>query len=213
MALRDYVAWHDAYDQPGSDLHLRLLVVQDLIARALDELPPGPVPVLSLCAGQGRDVLTVARRHRRGDDLYGRLVELGPANAAAARAAVDALPGGGTWEVVEADAGLADAFVGAPPARLLLACGIFGNVSEEDIRRTVAALPGLCAPGAWVVWTRKPTDDAIVPTVERWFADAGVEPRARVVASGRRLGVAAGRLAVDPPARPEPGHRLFTFLR
>ena len=66
MALRDYAAWHDEYDRAGSPLHLRLLVVQDLIAAALDELPPGPIRVISMCAGQGRDLIGVARRHRRG---------------------------------------------------------------------------------------------------------------------------------------------------
>src|SRR2546429_290685 len=46
MEMRDYVAWHDDYDRPGSRLHLRLLVVQDLIAAALDERPPGAIRVI-----------------------------------------------------------------------------------------------------------------------------------------------------------------------
>src|SRR5262245_47237861 len=130
--MRDYQAWHDAYDQPGSRLHLRLLVVQDLIAAALDEAPPGPVRVISMCAGppepvrgigrgggKGRDVLTVARRHRRGGDLVGRLVELDPTNVAAARAAAAAAGTSGI-EVVEADAGRSDAYLGAAPADLVL---------------------------------------------------------------------------------------------
>ena len=52
--LRDYLAWHDAYDRPGSSLHLRLLVVQEFVATAFDEAGPGPIRVVSLCAGQGR---------------------------------------------------------------------------------------------------------------------------------------------------------------
>jgi hypothetical protein len=39
-----------------------LLVVQDLIATALDAFRPGPVRVISMCAGQGHDILGVARR-------------------------------------------------------------------------------------------------------------------------------------------------------
>jgi hypothetical protein len=213
VALRDYVAWHDAYDRPGSDLHLRLLVVQDLIAQVLDERPPGPVPVVGICAGRGRDVLTVAARHRRGDDLGGRLVELDPTNAAGAREAIAALGPGAPerGEVLEADAGLSDAYAGAPRAQLLLACGVFGNVSVEDIRGTIAALPALCAPGAHVVWTRRRSDDTIVPTVEGWFAEAGFEPVARVV-SEIGFGVGAGRLTIDPPPPLPPGRRLFTFI-
>ncbi len=75
--MRDYLAWHDDYDRPGARLHLRLLVVQDLIAAALDERQPGAIRVISMCAGQGRDLLTVARRHRRGEDVVGRPVEMG----------------------------------------------------------------------------------------------------------------------------------------
>src|SRR5579859_6535135 len=89
MALRDYAAWHEHYDRPGSALHLRLLVVQDLIAAALDELPPGQVRVISMCAGQGRDLIGVARRHRRGRDLTGLLVEADARNAGVAAAAIE----------------------------------------------------------------------------------------------------------------------------
>jgi hypothetical protein len=56
-----WVDWHTRYDDPSSSLSLRMPVVQDQVASALDELPPGPVRVVSMCAGQGRDVLTVAR--------------------------------------------------------------------------------------------------------------------------------------------------------
>jgi hypothetical protein len=211
MASRDYVAWHDEYDRPGSPLHLRLLVVQDLLARALDELRPGPVRVISMCAGQGRDLLTVARRHRRGHDLTGRLVEIDPRNAAAARAAV-ARSRIRTLEVVEADAGRSDSFVGVTPADLVLACGIFGNISEADVHTTIRFLPALCAAGGWVVWTRGPRDDGIMPVIQRWFLEAGFQPQALVVPEGNMFGVGAGRL--ERGSRPfRPGVRLFEFVR
>jgi hypothetical protein len=209
--VRDYQAWHDAYDRPGSGLHLRLLVVQDLIAAALDEAPPGPVRVISMCAGQGRDLLTVARRHRRGGDLVGRLVELDPANATAARAAA-AGAGCDGIEVVEGDAGTSDAYAGTAPADLVLACGIFGNVSDEDIRATIAFLPALCAPDATVVWTRGQSEDGIVATIQDWFTATGFEPLALVAPPRETFGVGAARFT-GPPAPWEPGRRLFTFVR
>ncbi len=209
--MRDYQAWHDDYDRPGSSLHLRLLVVQDLIAGVLDEAPPGPVRVISMCAGQGRDVLTVARRHRRGGDLVGRLVELDPANVAAARATI-AGAGLDGIEVVEGDAGLSDAYVGAAPADLVLACGILGNISDEDIRATVAFLPGLCAPGATVLWTRRQDEDGIVSTIQDWFTAAGFEPRALITPERVSFGVAAARFTGTPePLRP--GVHIFSFVR
>jgi Putative methyltransferase len=211
VALRDYQAWHDEYDRPGSKLHLRLLVVQDLIAQALDDLAPGPVRMLSMCAGQGRDVLTVARRHRRGGDIAGRLVELDPGNVAAARATI-ADAGLAGIEAVEADAGVSDAYAGAAPADLVLACGIFGNVSDADIETTVRFLPALCVPGAWVVWTRGPREDGLIDRIQGWFVEAGFAPRALVVPEGVRFGVGAHRLDATPVPLTA-GTRLFTFRR
>jgi hypothetical protein len=209
--MRDWVAWHEHYDEPGSDLSLRMLVVQDQVARALDELPPGPVRVVSMCAGRGTDVLTVAHRHRRGGDLRGRLVEAAPDNVASARALVaqHALDG---IEVVEADAGRSDAYEGAAPADLVLACGVFGNVPDDEVQRTVELLPMLCAPGARVIWTRHPREDGIVGTIADWFAAAGFEPLALVVPRGDLFGVGAARYTgTGAPFRP--GVRFFEFVR
>ena len=69
--MRDYVAWHDAYADPGSPLWRRLQVVIELIGDFLDSAPPGPARVVSMCAGQGHDVLGAAATHRRGSDLVG----------------------------------------------------------------------------------------------------------------------------------------------
>jgi Putative methyltransferase len=209
--MRDYLAWHDDYDHPGSSLHLRLLVVRDLIAAALDEAPPGQVRFVSMCAGQGRDVLTVARRHRRGGDLVGRLVELDPANVAAARATI-AGAGLDGIEVVEGDAGRSDAYLGAAPADLVLACGIFGNVTEEDIRATVEFLPALCAPGATVIWTRGQREDDLVHTIQDWFTAAGFEARALVTPQRVSFGVGAAEF-IGTPAPLYPGTTFFTFVR
>jgi hypothetical protein len=209
--VRDYQAWHDEYEVPGSRLQRRLLVVQDLIAGALDTSPPGPVRVLSMCAGQGRDILTVASRHRRGDDLGGRLVELDGANAAMARAAVDrsGLEG---FEVVEADAGRSDAYAGVVPADLVLVCGVFGNVTDADIETTIRFLPRLCAPGAWVVWTRHPGDRSVIDSIGQWLAEAGFAPQALVLPPDATFCVGAARLRSEPSPF-VPGVRLFDFVR
>jgi hypothetical protein len=213
MGLQDYAEWHEAYDRPGSGLYLRLLVVQDLIAAALDEAPPGPVRVISMCAGQGRDVIGVARRHRRGHDLTGLLVEADPRNVAAARDAIARADLTGLT-VQPGDAGDTAVYQGAGPADLLLACGIFGNVTDEDVRGTVRYLPALCAPGARVLWTRAPRGDDILTTIQGWFDEAGFRPDALIVPKGDLFGVGAARLATPPPP-PSPGgsQKLFTFIQ
>jgi hypothetical protein len=209
--MRDYLAWHDDYERPGSRLHLRLLVVQDLIAAALDEARPGAIRVVSMCAGQGRDVITVACRHRRGDDLVGRLVELDPRNVAVARAAISDAELAGL-EVVEGDAGRSDSYIGATPADLVLACGIFGNITDDDVKTTVEFMPALCAPGAWVIWTRGPRDDEILERIEGWFTATGFESRALVIGAGHLFGVGAAQFRGEPAAA-HPGVRLFDFFR
>ena len=144
--MRDYVAWHDEYGEPGSRLHQRLQVVIELIGQALDGSPPGPIRFVSLCAGQGHDILSVAATHPRGRDLTGRLVELDPVNATAAAARIEELGLTGI-EVRTADAGTTDAYEGAVPADLVVACGIFGNVSLDDIERTDPRPPIAVRPG------------------------------------------------------------------
>ncbi len=211
MGLRDYVAWHNAYDRPGSRLHLRLLAVRDLLGHALDELPPGPIRVISLCAGQGHDVITVARRHRRGGDLTGRLVEQNPHNVRVARDAI-AAAGLEGLEVVEEDAGLSDAYAGAGRADLLLICGVLGNIPDEEVERTIRFLPRLCAEGAWVIWTRHPRPEGVVERVEGRLADAGFERRALVLPNEVLFSAGASQL-VGRPQPFEPGVQLFEFRR
>ena len=198
MARRDYFAWHDDYDRPGSALHLRLLVVQDMLAAALDDCPAGPIRVISMCAGQGHDLLTVARRHRRGRDISARLVELDPRNVLLARNAIENAGLAGL-EVIEGDAGRSDTYVGVAPADIVLACGIFGNITDEEVEQTVHGLPLLCADNAVVLWTRAPREDGILHQIEAWFRSASFEPLSLVVGQGDLFGVGAARYRRDAP--------------
>ena len=209
--MRDYVAWHDEYGEPGSRLHQRLQVVIELIGQALDGSADGPVRFVSLCAGQGHDVLTVAAAHPRGADLEGRLVELDPVNAAAASERVAEL-GLTDIEVRCADAGNTDACDGAVPADLVVACGIFGNISLADIEGTIRTLPSLCAREAWVVWTRHPREPGVLPTIDGWFEASGFERHALVVDDDAWFGVGLHRLVADPTPYAR-GQQLFTFVR
>ena len=209
MAGRDWLAWHDAYDDPGSQLARRLAAVRAQIAAALDAAPPGPLRAISMCAGQGRDLIPVLAGHPRGRDVTARLVELDPGLAATARrAAADAgLPGVG---VVTGDASLTDAYAGAVPADLVLVCGVFGNITDADIRRTVACCAQLCATGGTTVWTRARRPPDLVPQICAWFGEDGFElswlsdPEAG-------FGVGVHRFT----ARPRPlaaGLRMFGFV-
>src|ERR1700722_12300644 len=164
MARRDWVEWHRDYDDPGYLLSWRGELVQGHLRAELERAPAGDVRLVSLCAGQGRDVIGVLAGHPRRHDVRARLVELDGRNVALARQAARAagLPG---VEVLRADAGVTDACAGAVTAQVLLACGVFGNIAGSDIRATVAALPSLCATGALVVWTRHRLAPDLTPAI------------------------------------------------
>jgi hypothetical protein len=81
----DWYAWHDRYDDPRTGLARRLVLVQDRVRVALDEAPPGPLRAISLCAGQGADLIVPLSSHQRRGDVTARLVELDPRNTAGPR--------------------------------------------------------------------------------------------------------------------------------
>lgn len=205
------MAWHEAYDDPGSALSVRLRHVQRAIGAAYDRIP-GAVRVLSSCAGQGADILGVLEaRPELRDRTTGALLELLEDNCAVARARIRDL--GAELEVRRVDASVTDAYFGAVPADLVLLVGIMGNIPASDVERLVRASPGFCAPGATVIWTRGAQEPDLGPEIVRWFAEAGFEHLARpkpLEGTGMRVGVE--RLVGEPePLRA--GVRLFTFLR
>jgi hypothetical protein len=171
---RDWYAWHSGYDDPGSGLSRRLSWVQDRIRAALDEAPPGPLRVISMCAGQGRDIIGVLAEHPRRDDVTARLVERDPRNTefAARLAAEAAVPG---VQIVTGDAARAGAYADLVPADLVLACGLFGNMTNADIERTIGYCAQLCAAGGTVVWTRARWAPDLVPRICAWFEERGFE--------------------------------------
>ena len=196
----DWREWHAAYDDPESWVSQRLAAVQEQVAAALSAAPPGPIRVLSLCAGQGRDLLEVLPTHPRRSDVSAVLVELDPALAPAPAPGVSVRVG---------DAGLVDGYADAAPADLLMLCGIFGNVSEVDIARTVRAAGGLTASGGAVIWTRHRDPPDLVPQVCSWFEEAGFS-RVWVSDVDAPYGIGVHRRTA-PPAPLAPGTRLFTF--
>ncbi|MEU1813299.1 class I SAM-dependent methyltransferase [Micromonospora aurantiaca (nom. illeg.)] len=206
---KDWYAWHSDYDQPESALARRLDEVRQRVSAALDAAPPGPLRALSLCAGQGRDLIPVLADHRRGGDVTARLVELDPRNAdLARRAAADAGLTG--VEVVTGDASLTDSCADLAPADLVLVCGIFGNISDDDIRATVRHCASLCATGGTVLWTRHRREPDLVPVICEWFAEEGFE---LVAANSPADGVGVGAHRFTGTPRPlAPGARMFEFV-
>ena len=168
--MMDWVKWHGNYDDPTSAFSQRLVAVRRRIAEALDRAPAAAIRVASMCAGDGRDILGVLEDHPRAGDVAGRLVEWDQRLVERARASAPP-----AIEVVCGDAGNSDAYEGAVPVNLLLCCGVFGNITESDIRNTIDSWPMLCAPQATVIWTRGAFEHDLRPQIRAWVKSAGFE--------------------------------------
>ena len=230
-----WVRWHEAYEDTSSGLSRRLRGVQSMLGAALDGRPPAaPVPapapddptsaldtnpehirIVSLCAGQGRDVIDVVATHPRGPEVSALLVELDPALAAFARARA-AAAGAGVAErirIVEGDASLARTYADADaiPADIVLVCGVFGNMSPADITRTIQAMRGFCVPGGQVVWTRHRRPPDLTPAIRADFAATGFTELGFEAPEGTVMAI--GRHRLDEATIPfDPDQVLFEFV-
>lgn len=205
-----WVHWHRAYENPDSPLSARLRLVQAALRAALDRQAPGPIRLISMCAGQGRDVTDVVAAHARAGDVQALLVELDPGLAEFARSRADSAGLGDHIVVMQDDAASASLYADFVPAHVVLVCGVFGNISEADIAGTVAALPSFCASGASVIWTRHRRPPDLTPTVRALFERAGFEEVSFEAPAGYILAVGCHRLVV-PPLPFDPGRHLFDF--
>jgi hypothetical protein len=207
VADEHWVRWHEAYDDPGSGLSQRLVLVQARLREAIDATP-GPVRIVSACAGQGRDVIEVLAEHPRRAEVAALLIELD------ARLVDDARRSAATFgldgiRVAEADAGLTSAYASAVPADVMLLCGVFGNVSDEEVARTIDELPHLCAEGATVLWTRHRRAPDLTPSIRSWFEAAGFAELSFDSPAGT---FAVGVHRMQATASPfRAGRRMFAF--
>jgi hypothetical protein len=206
--VTDWRAWHDEYDDPDSAQSARLRAVQDQVRAFLETAPPGPVHVLSACSGLGLDLIAPLEDHPRRDDVRGLLIELDPKLAGrSAELLADAKLDG--LRVVQGDAGDTSSYAGAPPADLLLLCGVFGNISDEDIETTARNASRLCAPDATVVWTRHRRAPDLTPAIRHWFEQAGWSQLDFLSPGPGKWSVCVQQLEAEPlPFAPL---RLFTF--
>jgi hypothetical protein len=205
MTTTDWSSWHHPYDEPGSSLQRRLARVQSRLRQALADQPPGPIAVLSMCAGQGRDLLGVLPDHPRRPDVRALLVEQDPQNVAVAEAA-----GLEQVTVHAGDASLTTAYAGIVPADIALVCGVFGNIPDQHVHDTIHRLPQLLRTGATVIWTRHHGDPDLTPAIRSWFGQAGFAELGFDTEPGFRYSVGTHQLTA--PGQPfEPGVTLFRF--
>ncbi|MFI0791926.1 SAM-dependent methyltransferase [Micromonospora rubida] len=210
-ARTDWQAWHEPYSDEGSPLSRRLRLVRREITAWLDERPGERLTVASVCAGQGHDLVGALAGRADAPRVRATLLEYDAGNVAAARDAAGRA-GLANVAVERANAGRLSSYVGAVPADLVLLAGVFGNVTDHDVRRTVAALPQLCAAGATVIWTRTRRAPDLTPALRGWLRDAGFVERAFHAPEDVLFSVGVHRFAGTPRPLDVSGD-LFTFIR
>ncbi|MDB9522565.1 class I SAM-dependent methyltransferase family protein [Dolichospermum circinale CS-1225] len=151
---KDWLEWHDLYNTEAK-LQQRLEIVREYISYSLDNSPTGAIRIVSACAGDGRDLLGILANHPRAKDVYARLVEINPNLVERGRESIEFLGLTKQIEFIHGDATAADNYVGAVPADIVIVCGIFGNLADEnELNRLLGNLSFLSKKGAFVLWTR-----------------------------------------------------------
>jgi len=207
----DWVEWHASYADPDSPLSRRLEIVRDRIARVLDEHAPRPLLVVSVCAGDGRDLLGVLSERPDAGRVSATLLEYDPTLAEQARSSVEAA-GLSSIDVRTGDAGDPTLYAGAVPADLVQLAGVFGNIPDADVRTTIERLPALCAADATVIWTRHRNPPDLTPSIRGWFAGADFEEVAFEVPDDVMFSVGVHRWTGPGGDGVLGDERLFTFF-
>jgi hypothetical protein len=208
--VTDWRAWHSYYDDPDSSLARRLEIVTQRVSEALESVScDDTIRVLSLCSGDGRDLLPVLASRQPGP-YQATLVEKDPSIAADAVTRCRQL-GLDRVTVVVGDAGTPSTYTEYLPVDLLLLCGIFGNISRDDIRTSVLAAPLMLRQGGFLIWTRGSSDPDVRSTIRGWVDQSGlVETSWDFESDGYGVGVARLTRASRNHELPR---RLFTFTR
>jgi hypothetical protein len=106
-------------------------------------------------------------------------------------------------EVVTGDASLTDAYAGTVPADLVLVCGVFGNIPDDDVHCTIGALPQF-GPHPYDPWVVRGSGFCAT----RRSVDGAEDPRPGAFPDQF---VGAHYWPYDPEAL-QLGKRLFTFF-
>lgn len=189
----------------------RLALVKEHLSTALVEAPPGDVRILSICAGDGRDVISTLEEHPRRGDATAQLVELDPTSAHDAERTAARAGLGDQIHVLNADATDFATYQGIAPAEIVLACGVWGHVPPQERGKFIDAAARLSTPHGCLIWTRRLSENGLAELLECFRADAWEQHRVGVTPD-RRFAVVTHRYRGETLAIPAEG-RIFHFRR
>src|SRR5437868_6105444 len=117
--------WTDWHKQYGASLVLlaRLRIVREQIRAFLDECSAGPIRIVSIYAGDGRDVIEALSDHPRRGDVTAWLVEIDKPSLERGREVAVAAGIASQLRFVCADATLAATYRDIAPVDLVIVSG------------------------------------------------------------------------------------------
>jgi hypothetical protein len=212
MGLGVWNSWPDQAYQ-SDRYQRRLSAVQEHLAECLDNAPRGSVRVVSICAGDGRDVIGVLGSHRRRQDVAAWLVETSRQSVAsgvrqAARAGLE-----NTVHFLNVDATVFETYNNIAPSDILLLCGVWGHVPSGERGQLVRAMTALSKPGGTLIWTRGVSRGlGRLHEVQSLFTVSGWAAARVTLTSDKKWAVVTHRHDGRPQELPASG-RLFHFQR
>lgn len=211
---RDWLEWHRGYDDPDSPLAARLQIVREFLSTALTRITAeidNEVRIVSICAGDGRDVLPVLSSHTC-PPVRARLIEIDERLAHRAKTLATSLDLNRV-EVMVTDAGATDAYVGILPAHIVLAVGVYGNLSAGGARSLVQFLPSIVARGGLVISsTALNREQWMASDIPQWFMSAGFRELATLTDTAATLQVTMHEFSGSWRVEIRPGARIFDFI-
>lgn len=145
--------WHKHYDS-NADLQARLHLVGEQISRCLHSCPAGRIRVVSVCAGDGRDLIGALINHPRRNDVEALLLDNDRESIERGRRVVSEARLEQRVRLVEADAGRAENYASGLPSDILILSGFLGHLRPGDVENLIHQLPMFCRRGSWVIWSR-----------------------------------------------------------
>lgn len=207
---RDWRIWNSEYDDPDSPLSRRLAIVQSWLREALAARGSSQTALISLCSGLGRDVIDVLAENGFSVPVKARLVDNDPECVERCKERIERAALRGV-EVLQDDAACIETWLGAVPADIVMACGIFGNVALEDVFHTIDCLPQLCNANAIVLWTRSRRAPDVTTVIRQYFISRRFR-ELKFEAPKEALFSVGMNMFEGRPLMPNHGERLFSFL-
>ncbi|MGD0284346.1 MAG: class I SAM-dependent methyltransferase [Candidatus Saccharimonadales bacterium] len=209
--MKDWQEWHNHYNEPSSDLAKRLQIVQEQIDNCLPRDINEPYQIIDICAGDGRDLIGVLSKYPNLLNIRSFLVEINDEIANQAKELINT-EHIQNIQVVIADAANSSLYKNVIPADLILLCGVFGNISIEDVRYIIKNLSMFCKSGTKVIWTRNRRVPDVTPKIRELFTNNSLDELKFISTSDNTYAV--GLNIFNGNTKPfNPELKLFTFIR